>query len=215
MSRIFLSHSHLDKRQAVALQTWLEKQDPPLANEIFIDTDADTGLKPGAEVEKSTYKRQVALRSGHLFIVEELGILARMHDRIPDSRRHGQADPVRAPGRQRPASTPASGSTAIYSLTGCLTMTWKKMVNRGEEPVVFAGEGRLYDLREAIRGAGIAAENFVWPPPSQPDRAPYRGWEPFEELDAGVFFGRDAKTCARWTSSAACAPPASTACSSC
>ena len=39
----------------------------------------------------------------------------------------------------------------------------------------------------------IAAENFVWPPPSQPDRAAYRGWEPFEELDAGVFFGRDAQ----------------------
>ena len=23
-------------------------------------------------------------------------------------------------------------------------------------------------------------------------RAPYRGWEPFEDIDAGVFFGRDA-----------------------
>jgi len=32
----------------------------------------------------------------------------------------------------------------------------------------------------------------VWPPRTDPNRAPYRGWEPFEEIDAGVFFGRDA-----------------------
>ena len=31
-----------------------------------------------------------------------------------------------------------------------------------------------------------------WPPRMDPDRAPYRGWEPFEDIDAGVFFGRDA-----------------------
>jgi hypothetical protein len=34
---------------------------------------------------------------------------------------------------------------------------------RGGAPVVFARAG-LLQLREAIRGAGIAAENFVWPP---------------------------------------------------
>ncbi len=63
---------------------------------------------------------------------------------------------------------------------------------RGGPPVVFAKVG-LHQLREAVRGAGIAADNFVWPPPADPGRAPYRGWEPFEELDAGVFFGRDAQ----------------------
>ena len=28
--------------------------------------------------------------------------------------------------------------------------------------------------------------------PGRRGRAPYRGWDPFEEIDAGVFFGRDA-----------------------
>ena len=50
----------------------------------------------------------------------------------------------------------------------------------------------LYRLRDAIRGTGISAHSFVWPPPDDVDRAPYRGWEPFEQVDAAVFFGRDA-----------------------
>lgn len=44
-----VSHSSKDNRQAHALRGWLVAQDPPLANEIFLDTDSDTGLKPGAK----------------------------------------------------------------------------------------------------------------------------------------------------------------------
>ena len=33
---------------------------------------------------------------------------------------------------------------------------------------------------------------LVWPPSEDPQRPPYRGWAPFEDIDAGVFFGRDA-----------------------
>jgi hypothetical protein len=49
----------------------------------------------------------------------------------------------------------------------------------------------LYALRKAIEGSGVGAESFVWPPTHDRRRAPYRGWEPFEDIDAGVFFGRD------------------------
>jgi WD40 repeat protein/tRNA A-37 threonylcarbamoyl transferase component Bud32 len=44
-----------------------------------------------------------------------------------------------------------------------------------------------------IRRDGIGAASFPWPPTSRPDRPPYLGWEPFEPIDAGVFFGRDAE----------------------
>lgn len=43
----FLSHSSRDNPQATALRVWLVLQDPPLANEIFLDTDPDAGLRPG------------------------------------------------------------------------------------------------------------------------------------------------------------------------
>jgi hypothetical protein len=49
VSRIFVGHSSKHKRQAQALRAWLVAQDPPLANEIFLDTDPDAGLKPGVK----------------------------------------------------------------------------------------------------------------------------------------------------------------------
>lgn len=47
-------------------------------------------------------------------------------------------------------------------------------------------------LKKAIEGSGIGPNHFVWPPSEDRRRAPYRGWDPFEDIDAGVFFGRDA-----------------------
>ena len=36
VSRVFLSHSSRDNRQAVAVKAWLIEQDPGLAEEIFL-----------------------------------------------------------------------------------------------------------------------------------------------------------------------------------
>ena len=46
MYRIFISHSSAELREAKALQDWLIQQDPPLANEIFLDADR---LRPGLQ----------------------------------------------------------------------------------------------------------------------------------------------------------------------
>ena len=62
----------------------------------------------------------------------------------------------------------------------------------GGPPVVLDTVG-LQRLLDALRALGIGAEHFPWPPPDDPDRAPYRGWAPLEEVDAAVFFGRDAQ----------------------
>ena len=51
----------------------------------------------------------------------------------------------------------------------------------------------LQRLLNALRALGIGAEHFPWPPPGDPQRAPYRGWAPLDEADAAVFFGRDAQ----------------------
>ena len=59
--------------------------------------------------------------------------------------------------------------------------------------MVLSTEG-LQRLLGGLRALGIGAEYFEWPPPGDPDRAPYRGWPPpLEEADAAVFFGRDAQ----------------------
>jgi TIR domain len=68
----------------------------------------------------------------------------------------------------------------------------KTAVDIGDgEPVLFETDG-LYRLREGIRRAGIGSDSFEWPI-DDPQRAPYRGWRPFEPVDAGIFCGRDAQ----------------------
>jgi TIR domain len=47
MSRVFLSHSSRDKRQAMAVKAWLSEREPGLAEEIFLDLDPHTGIRPG------------------------------------------------------------------------------------------------------------------------------------------------------------------------
>jgi hypothetical protein len=57
-------------------------------------------------------------------------------------------------------------------------------------PVAFSTLG-LHAIRDAVATQGVGPETFVWPPADDPDRSPYRGWQPFEEVDAAVYFGRD------------------------
>src|SRR5262245_41328998 len=47
MSRVFLSHSRFDSRQAVAVKQWLIEQEPGLVDEIYLDVDPHTGIRPG------------------------------------------------------------------------------------------------------------------------------------------------------------------------
>jgi len=56
-----------------------------------------------------------------------------------------------------------------------------------------SGAAAFAGLANTLQSGGIGAASFPWPPPSEPDRPPYRGWEQFQPVDAGVFFGRDAE----------------------
>ena len=60
-----------------------------------------------------------------------------------------------------------------------------------ETEVSLAEEG-LARLKIGLQRAGLGASNFPWPPPNDPDRAPYRGLKALKAQDAAVFFGREA-----------------------
>ena len=64
---------------------------------------------------------------------------------------------------------------------------------RQDRHVAFAEAG-LERLRIGLMQAGLDARYFAWPPENDPERAPYRGLEPLEAEDAGIFFGRDGPT---------------------
>ncbi|MDT5093301.1 MAG: hypothetical protein QOH60_2664, partial [Mycobacterium sp.] len=189
MSRIFLSHSSLDNREAIALREWLIGQDPPLAGEIFLDLHHVSGVQAGVRWKD-------ALRQANARCEAVICLLSPNWE---------ASNECRTEYRFAEYLNKRIFSARIATLTGeDPTRDWQQVdlvgdgpttsvdLQDGGEPVRFLSEG-LHRLRQGIVGAGIAAETFVWPPPKEPNRAPYRGWEPLEEVDAAVFFGRDAQ----------------------
>ncbi|KHO28341.1 hypothetical protein QQ44_02125 [Mycolicibacterium setense] len=186
MSRLFLSHSSLDLRQAMALKQWLVNQEPALANEIFVDVDPEVGLQPGQRwkdaLQRATARCEavICLLSANWEASHECRVEYRVAENLNKQILCARLEP-------------SAGDHLTAEWQRCDLFggpTTKIHVDDGP-PVEFATAG-LYRLRDAIRGAGISAMSFVWPPPGDPERAPYRGWEPFEQVDAAVYFGRDA-----------------------
>jgi hypothetical protein len=42
-----VSHSSRDSIEALAMKTWLERAEPGLVGEVFVDLDPDTGIPAG------------------------------------------------------------------------------------------------------------------------------------------------------------------------
>jgi WD40 repeat protein len=186
VSRIFLSHSSLDMRQAVALKTWLAEQNPPLANEIFLDVDPESGLRAGTRWKDALRRANarceavICLLSANWEASHECKVEYRTAENL-----NKQIFVARL------ESSTGDELTSEWQRCDLFGDGPKTPIDIGDgPPVEFATEG-LYRLRDGILGAGIGADSFVWPPPSHPDRAPYRGWEPLDSTDAAVFFGRD------------------------
>jgi hypothetical protein len=191
VSRIFLSHSSVNNREAVALKQWLAKQNPRLANEIFLDLDPGTGIYIGQRWREALNRAATRCE----------GVVCLLSTQWESSEWC----------RWEYSYAQQLGKRIFVALlqpgTGAELLEWqqsklfgdgpKTAIDIGDgEPVLFETEG-LYRLREGIRRSGIGSDSFEWPI-DDPDRAPYRGWRPFEPVDAG-------RSCGPWTRCAACA----------
>ena len=188
MSRVFLSHSSRDSRQAIAVQRWLVGQEPGLAEEIFLDLDPHTGIRPGERWKQALQRANtrceavICLLSAHWAASHECKTEYRYAETLNKAIVCARLEPVPDAGitsEWQRCDLFGDGPTTAISVDG-------------GEPVMLATEG-LHRLLNGLRALGIEAEYFPWPPPQDPDRAPYRGWAPLEEADAAVFFGRDAQ----------------------
>ena len=155
MSRIFVSHSSKDNRQAQALRAWLVGQDPPLANEIFLDIDAGTGLKPGVK-----WKNQLVSANSRCEAV--ICLLSTSWESSAEClAEYRMAENL---GKQILCARLQDGTGRYTSdwqhtdlfVDGLPAKDVETIAVRGGAPVVFAKAG-LDQLRAAIRGAGIAA----------------------------------------------------------
>uniref|UniRef100_UPI002FCD22DB nSTAND1 domain-containing NTPase n=1 Tax=Nocardia terpenica TaxID=455432 RepID=UPI002FCD22DB len=187
VSRIFLSHSSHDSAAAVALRQWLIGQRPGLAGEIFLDIDPDTGIGVGVRWKdalrqaSSRCEAVICLVSRHWYESYECKTEYRTAEALGKQILVARVEPV----------------------DGDITREWQRcdLFGGGPTTIVHLGGGesvqfRTAGLQQLLAGLvpfGIGAEHFPWPPPNEPDRAPYRGWQSFEAVDAAVLFGRDAQ----------------------
>jgi WD40 repeat protein len=203
MLRIFISHSGCNNREATALKRWLSSSRPELANEIFLDIDEETGLRLGRRWKEQLLVRNtgcewlVCLVSRDWIASKECLIEYHLADRTGKNILIARLEDL----------TDADWRKAGES-SGDITSNWQRcdLFRDGphtdievvadppvvpEGPPVSFNTATLHEIRRLIEGAGIGPEAFVWPPRDDPKRAPYRGWKPFEDIDAAVFFGRD------------------------
>ncbi|MFE3056172.1 TIR domain-containing protein [Nocardia sp. NPDC059239] len=188
MARIFLSHSSRDNRQAIALKAWLVEQDPALVDEIFLDLDPDTGIAPGIRWKDALVRATSRCEAVICLISETWDSSAECRTEVRTAENLNKR--IFAVRLEPFVSRESTREWQQSDLFGPGPMT--AIPVPGGPPVEFASEG-LRRLRRGLREAGIGAEYFEWPPPNDPGRAPYRGWEPFEAIDAAVYFGRDAQ----------------------
>ena len=186
LTRIFLSHSSLDTRAARALEQWLAETIPRLKGEIFLDVDATVGILPGERWKDK-------LRQASLSCEAVICLLSRNWDASHECRAEYRAaellDKQIFVARLEPSG--ADGFTSEWQRCDLYGSDTIDVPVPGEDAVPFARRG-LAQLESGIGQAGFDPQSFHWPPAGDQGRSPYRGWEPFEEVDAAVFFGRDA-----------------------
>ena len=187
VSRIFLSHSSADNRQAVALVQWLSEVRPELATEIFIDIGAETGLRPGQQWQDAL--RQASDRCEAVICLLSRNWASSDYCRLEYLLAENLGKQILVARLEDLGDTDITSKWQRCDLFAEGAQT--EIAVAGGAPVRF-NTAALDQLKKGIEGSGIGPENFVWPPSGDRQRVPYRGWEPFEDIDAGVFFGRDA-----------------------
>ena len=186
---MFLSHSSRDSREAIAVKAWLVEQEPGLAEDVYLDLDPHTGIRPGERWKEALQQANarcetvICLLSMHWLNSHECEVEFRYAETLNKAILVARLEPV-----------PDTNITSEWQRCDLFVgdgPTTAISIDNGE-PVVLSTEG-LQRLLNGLRALGIGADYFSWPPPNDPERAPYRGWAPLEQVDAAVFFGRDAQ----------------------
>jgi WD40 repeat protein len=191
VARLFISHSSANNVAAVALQKWLSEHG---FDDVFLDIDPKRGLVAGdrwQEALKAAADRCEVV----LFLISpdwlaskwclaEFLLAKTLHKRIFGI----IVEPV--PLAQIPSEM--TSESQLCELVGEDSFrTFDVDFGQSQEQVSFRVAG-LDQIRRGLERAGLNALSFRWPPPADPQRAPYRGLRALEAQDAAIFFGRDA-----------------------
>ena len=193
MSRIFISHSSVNNAAALALASWLETKG---WSDYFLDIDDSRGIAPG--------ERWMAALAGAVDRCEAVIFLVSPAWR--DSK-YCFAEFFQAKNLGKRIFGVIVEPIPLSQLPEQMTAEWQvcDLTDAGDpvsftvarlpfvrETVVSFPRAGLEALARGLQKAGLDASTFVWPPEGEPDRSPYPGLRALEEVDAAVFFGREA-----------------------
>jgi formylglycine-generating enzyme required for sulfatase activity len=192
MSRIFVSHSAKDGFQAVAICEWLKEEG---WDDVYLDVDPDKGTHAGERWQRALYEHASDC-AAVLFLVSR--------DWLTSEWCRRENELARKLNKQ--IFIVLIDDTTVNDLPPSLREAYQAVsLGAGEDhdvfyvrlpvthergQVTFSREG-LRRLKNGLVQAGLAPRFFAWPPANEPDRAPYRGFDPLDGVDAGIFFGRD------------------------
>src|SRR6478609_6320256 len=157
MSRIFLSHSRWDSRQAIAVKAWLVEQEPGLAEEIYLDLDPHTGIRPGERWKQALQQANarceavICLLSEHWLNSHECEVEFRYAETLNKAIMVARLEPV-------PDTNITSEWQRCDLFAGDGPST-EVEIGDGGEPVVLDSLG-LRQLLDALGDLGIGAEYF-------------------------------------------------------
>lgn len=172
MARLFISHSSADNEEAKAFADWLTHNG---WEDYFLDFHHTKGLNPGErwqEALKAAADRCEAV----VFLISPAW---------RDSR-WCLAEFLLAKQMGKAIFGVLVKPTPLDTLPAEMTAEWQLADWTGD---LADGQARL---KTGLERAGLDPSTFPWPPPGDPDRAPYRGLKPLEEADAAILFGREA-----------------------
>ncbi len=192
MGKIFISHSSANNAEALAIHDWLAEQG---WGDVFLDLDPKRGLVAGD-------RWQAALKAA----AEQCELILIVISPEWAKSRWCLAEFLLAKQMNKQILGVVVKHTPIADLPVELTAEWQLVDLSANDPgwsvtispprfepettVTFSGTG-LSRLRSGLEKAGLDATTFLWPPPHDLGRSPYRGLLPLDEDDAGIFFGRD------------------------
>jgi formylglycine-generating enzyme required for sulfatase activity len=195
MARVFLSHSSGNNAEAIALRDWLIGHG---WDDLFLDLDPERGLKAGerwqAALKQAAERCELVIFlvspewAGSKWCLAEFLLAKNLNKRI--------FGVIVEPTPLSDLPTEMTAEWQLVDLTAGKRdhkVTVKLPPGDKNGDIAFAKDG-LERLRIGLVRAGLDARYFAWPPEHDPDRAPYRGLEPLEAEDAGIFFGRDGST---------------------
>jgi tetratricopeptide (TPR) repeat protein len=193
MSRIFVSHSAKDGFPTVAIGEWLKEEG---WDDVYLDVDPDRGTQAGERWQRALYDHASDCEAV-LFLVSRNWLTSewcrREYDLARKLNKHvfvvliddmTVSDlPASLKETHQAVSLAAGEDHRVFRVT--------LPVTHEQGHVTFSREG-LTRLKNGLVRAGLDPRFFAWPPANEPNRAPYRGFDPVDEVDAGIFFGREA-----------------------